>query len=361
MRWAAGVLIAVCACGGKPGSGGGPPGGGTNSNGSPDAGPPDAGPADGGADGGPSADCIGIVPSSIGTSLTFDVPIAPGKACAAASGDGDGMMVAESHDGGVSPGPSDPVTWNVFNTRGAWQGNFAGGAAIFPQTSGYQGSASGYATTWNPYGAPMAFVAVEPGAVLAPGLSGGTIAIGAASGSVVLHRIDAAGNETATLKTAAAGAPWAGAQDQGGAILAVVQSGGIARGIWFDLAHGTAGAPFDLGPASRDALARPLSGGGIAVRLDGHWTATVNPVEPALHPAPAWLADGTDFSIARGGMAYAVLQGGNVVQLVSIQGASCGSVSFSGVSSVSLGADGTVIGASGATGCTKIFWRNALR
>src|SRR5260221_5257388 len=119
MRWAAGLLIGICACGGSshvntntpP-----PDGGGGNTTpsdgGQPDAGPTDAGPADAGY----AAECIGLVPASTGAAYTFTVP--DGVTCSAATSDGTGVLVAESHDGGSE------ITWNLFDTNGQWQDNF---------------------------------------------------------------------------------------------------------------------------------------------------------------------------------------------------------------------------------------------
>ena len=127
-----------------------------------------------------------------------------------------------------------------------------------------------------------------------------------------------------------------------------------------DLAQGTAGRPFVVGAGS-SALARSLQGGGIAVQIDGRWIGIARPGQSAGQPAPSWLGSAADFAPARGGKAYALLpKTGNAVGIASLQGSSCGEVSFPGVSSVSLGVDGTVVGATGVRGCTKYVWRGAL-
>ena len=79
-----------------------------------------------------------------------------------------------------------------------------------------------------------------------------------------------------------------------------------------------------------------------------------------MHPAPAWLKDGAEVAIVRGAKAYGLI-GKNVVDIASPAGSACGPVTFGGASSVSVGVDGTVIGSSGANGCTKIFWLGALK
>ena len=367
MRWA-GVwvaMFALSACGQGAtapiviGSGDG----GSGSVVHPDAGP-DAGAGGGPNDAGPAADCTGIVPASVGTALAFDVPDSAGKICAAATCDGNGMLIAESHDAGTSPAPSDEVVWNVFDVRGTWQGNFKGGASIFPQPAGFAGYSAGFDTLWDAYGSPKNFVAVDARPVLVPGYASGTIAFGTAGTSgLTVHRVAATGSETAAGTAPVSGTFLirGGAEERSGAVVVVFEEAGGERFIWFDPALRVSLARSDLGPVVHEALARPLIGGGVAVRLDGHWAATLQPGDATVHPPPAFLGDSTDFAPARGGQAYAVWQPGrSAVELVSAAGNSCGTLTFAGVSGVSLGQDGTVIGATSA-GCTKVFWHAALK
>lgn len=363
--WAAMVL---CACGGVT-----PPGAlgpGNGSGGHPDAGGgPDAGVDAGPVDAGPAADCAGVVPASVGTALTFDVPDSAGKICTAATSDGRGMILAESHDAGTSPAPADEVGWNIFDLRGTWQGNFKGGASIFPQPSGFEGYSAGLDALWDAYGSPKTFVAVDARPILAAGYTSGTVAFGySGTSGLAVHRVDANGSESATGTTQISGSfvIQAGAEEKSSAAVVIFQAGAGERFIWFDPALSVSVAMSDLGAAAHEALARPLLGGGVAVRLDGHWAATLQPGDASAHPPPAFLTDGTDFAPARGGLAYAVWKpGSSAVGLVSTAGNACGTVSFPGVNSLSLGADGTVIGATSVgatfTGCTKIFWHAALK
>src|SRR5215470_12250666 len=101
MRWAgwAAMAIGLWACGGGGSSSGGP--GGSQSNL-----PPDGGSGDGGvpsADAGPTPDCIGIMPASLGPAYTFDVPATAGETCTASTSDGNGVVVAEVHTAGSTP------------------------------------------------------------------------------------------------------------------------------------------------------------------------------------------------------------------------------------------------------------------
>jgi hypothetical protein len=127
-----------------------------------------------------------------------------------------------------------------------------------------------------------------------------------------------------------------------------------------DLTHGTSGQPFAIGSANA-VVARPLLGGGIAVRLDSSWAGIAKPGDSTLHPAPAWLGNSSDFVPVRAGKAYALLKATNTVDLVSVQGNACGTVTFPGVSSVAIGLDGSVVGSTGQKGCTKFVWRDVLR
>ena len=356
MRWAgwaaAAALTMACGTSGPmggnapPDGGGGavlPPAGGA-SDGGPDAGPVDAG---------PPPDCLGLVPADAGPAYTFDVPSSAGLTCTAATSDGKGVIAAEAHD-------AKTTTWNEFGTNGAWNGNFGGGPEIFGQPDGFEGAFSGMVILWSESGAQQNFALVESGAVAAAAFGGaGTVAVGGSGGAIVAHRIDAAGNETGRATASIAGTPVAAADDASGAVLGILTLNGVATGIWFDPTAGTAGAPFTIG-AGTAATAKGLIGGGVAVALDGRWKATLQPNDATLHPAPAWLHDGDGFAIIRGAKAYGVPRGG-AVEVVSPKGSACGPLGFSGVGSVSIGADGTVIGSNAAASCTKVFWPGVLK
>ncbi|MFL5379962.1 MAG: hypothetical protein ACJ787_18790, partial [Myxococcales bacterium] len=84
--------------------------------------------------------------------------------------------------------------------------------------------------------------------------------------------------------------------------------------------------------------------------------------QPVANPAPAFLAANGPASVAlvRGARAYAVLPGGGTLRLYSAAGELCGSLSFPGTS-LTMGADGSVIAASGTRQCTKTVWPALLR
>src|SRR5438552_11532825 len=106
MRWAAGTVLFVLACGtagtiSTTSSGDG----GTGVTVPPADGGSDAGPVDAG----PPPDCVGLVPSKLGAAYTFDVPAPTGTACSAATSDGTGMIVARGEKN-----PDGTHRWYVF-------------------------------------------------------------------------------------------------------------------------------------------------------------------------------------------------------------------------------------------------------
>jgi hypothetical protein len=350
MRWAALALL-LCACGGSGSSGSGTV---QPDAGAPDAGLPDAGSAD---------DCTGIVPAVPSSALAFDVAAASGDTCSLSLTDGAGVIAAESHSG--TPTTQSQVTWHELDTRGIAAGSFGGGFALAPQAAGFLGlqssagsvnvrlwSGSGEIKNFAPFSSSNASVGV------APGFPGGVVMVQNGSGGLLVTSFDALSNAVKTVSgSAPAGAAvLAAAQDQAGPVLAVLSNG---QGIWTDLTAGTTGTPFSLGSGSTP-VARALIGGGVAVRMDGHWTAIVNPSNTILLPPPAWMVDGSDLAIARAGKAYAVTTGSNVISLAVGQ-TTCGSITLPGVTNAAVGIEGTVIGSSGPAGCSKVFWSKLLQ
>ncbi len=364
MRWLTmAMAMSLWACGGAREAGPSDAGAGIlgakSDAGSSDPGEVDAGNADGGADAGLSADCVGLIPSTINPPVTYDVPNSAGMTCTATTSDGKGVVIAEAHDAGVTPGLGDQVTWNIFDIRGQWQGNFRGGPSVLPQAAGFEGGVPGLAMRWDEFGNPIAFVALQWPSVVGPA-DGGVVAFESASG-MTAHRIDANGNDgaTATASIPSGFTPLAGAEDSSGAAVAVYEAAGRASFVWFDFRSGTSGAPGNFSTDAQSAVARPLIGGGVAVRLDAHWTGVVSPGSSSVAPAPSWLPDGSDFTIVLSGRGYAVWKpGSNAISIVSAQGNSCGPMTFSGMNALSVGADGTVIG---SMNCSKVSWRAALK
>jgi hypothetical protein len=347
MRWAGWPIItlAIVACGGGSHEDAG--GGGTGAT-DPDAG---AGPS--------PADCQGLMPGAIGAAFAFDV-LAPdsGNQCDAATVDGQGVVAAVARASGSTRwyefAPSYAARSGAFDTPGD----------AFAQTKGFiglWGTSPVNVALFSAYGELLNLSPTGNGAVaLGPAAVSGVVSFAAGSGSLTVRKHDAGAAEIASATIAGSFTPLSGAEDASGAVLALLGAGGTVSAAWVDLGKGTAGQPFAVASGST-ARARPLVGGGIAVQIDGRWVGVLEPGESTLRSAPRWLGDAGDFFVARGGKAYAVVpSSGNTLSVVSSQGSACGTVAFPGVSAVSVGIDGTVVGASGTTGCTKFVWRNAL-
>jgi len=345
MRWAGWLLAVWVACGGS-GSGGG---GGGSEVVTPDGGAP--------PDGGVAADCAGLVPAPPRTAIAFDVPSNANDpmTCGPSTVDAAATIAVSA------PTASHPMQWKGFGANGETGGTFDAPSLLIPQTKGFMGVSGqmSFVTLWDWYGSRA--LSGTAATSVGPAFDSGGIALSADSTSLTVTKVDAAGDGIASVTLPGAFEPRAAAQDAAGAVLALIGSGTTVSGIWVDLGKQSAGQSFAVGIASA-VRARPLLGGGVAIQLDGRWTVVAQPGDSTLRPAPAWLADSRDFIGARAGQAYAVMpKTGNTVGIVSAQGNSCGSVIFPGVTDVSVGIDGTVVGSTGTAGCTKYVWRNALR
>jgi hypothetical protein len=214
---------------------------------------------------------------------------------------------------------------------------------------------------WNQGGAEHLSDVSGDGLAVGPAWGAGVIALAASSGTLSVHKLDGTAYEiTSTLVTSSA-TPIGAAEDASGAVLALTASGTSVSGLWVDLARKAAGQPFAIGSASA-AFLRPLLGGGVALRLDGHWVGVLHPGGTTLQPAPSWIGTAADVVPVRGGNAVALVPlTGNRVEIVSPRGNSCGFVTFPGVGAVSIGVDGSAVGSTGTGGCTKLVWRNVLR
>ncbi|HZR08499.1 MAG TPA: hypothetical protein VFA79_07945 [Myxococcales bacterium] len=320
---------------------------------------PDAGSGDGGADAGVAPECAGLVPGSPGSAFTFDVlAYDNGESCDASAIDGEGVVAA------LARLNSDNTWYEFAPSYGARSGNF-GTTEVVPQRAGFiglWGTGPVSVALFTQGGEPTNPAPIGSGpVVLGPAYAGGVISLFATSTALTVRKHDAQAFEVASATVSGAFLPVAAAEDSTGTVLAITGSAGTLSGIWVDMAKQVATQPFTIATGSA-ARARPLQGGGIAVQVDGRWTGLVEPSQPGVQPPPAWLADAADFAVVRGAKAYALIpKTGTAVGIVSTQGNSCGTVAFPGVSSITVGVDGTVLGATGARGCTKFVWRNVLR
>src|SRR2546430_6271579 len=265
---------------------------------------------------------------------------AAGDACGSSTSDGSGTIAAEHHPASQSPAPGDVVEWFEFGQNGARSGTFHGSFALFPQASGFLGTyvsnSQQFLALWDEGGSMknLALLGDSSAAVatVVAGFHGGAISLRADASGLTVRRFDAEANETASATVAGSFTVRSGAEDASGSILALTGTGSVVSGMWVDMVKGTGGESFSVGSASRSVVARGLAGGGVAVQLDGHWTALLHSGDPALNPAPAWLTDGSDFALGRAGKAYAVLKPArHSIKLTYTQSNLCGPMTLAGV------------------------------
>jgi hypothetical protein len=349
---------------------------------------PDAGTigaADAGTDGGTAfADCDGIVPAALGTSVTAQVTSSSALACADATSDESGNVAAESHTPGART-----FDWEIFTSQGQHEGSArAINGDLFPQGLGFEALKT-IASAPN-------FVRIAPDGTLSHQHVVGNEPLAAhdfrawPDGLVVFNAVCPQapgafeffrfGDDGSVLARSTIPAPppngcaLAGvANAPGGITLALFytdpgRADNELVGQWFK-ADGTAMTGiFTLQTAAPvvPLTLRTLVTGDVAVQGSaGHWLGIIAANGgTVLTPPPSWLADGHDLTIVRNEKAYALIpQAGslNHLDLVSIQGNVCGTVTFPGVQSLTTGADGTVIGSAGAQGCTKTWWPALLK
>jgi hypothetical protein len=136
---------------------------------------------------------------------------------------------------------------------------------------------------------------------------------------------------------------------------------------WFE-ANGTPLTDwFDAGPdpVGGNILARPLIGGGAAVRVGDTWVATIPSGKAQVDPAPAFLQAKKDARIVLGGKAYAMIPDpgtAGTVDVVAAGGQSCGALTATtAADALSLGKDGTLIDSTGADACTLTYYPQVLK
>jgi hypothetical protein len=285
--------------------------------------------------------------------VTFDVA-SSGAACGATTIDGAGNTICRVQS-----------LWVEYLPNGTRNGTFGAPPDLFAQEVGFigvVGSAAPFTVDlWSEGGRDHFSDVTGDILALGPTSGAGVIALAATAGTLSVKKLDANGNAITSTDVTSSATPIGAAEDPSGAVLALTGSGTTVSGFWVDLTRKTAGQPFAIGTASA-VVARPLLGSGVALRLDGSWAGVLHPGETTLQPAPSWMGNAADIVSVRGGHALAVVPPtGNQVQLISPQGNSCAFVVFPGVSTVSIGVDGSAVGSTGTGNCTKLVWRNALR
>src|SRR2546428_5962949 len=213
-------------------------------------------------DGGPTADCTGLLPPPPGTAMAFDVQPGNGEVCSATAIDGEGAVAADAESSG-------PTTWFVFGTNGTRTGTFRS-PVLFAQPKGFIGLAlSGNDTLvalWDDYGVMWYPSPPSTNVMLGPAYGPGVISVSATSAQSTVRKHDAQALEIVSAMVPGAYVPRGAAEDASGAVLVLTGSGTEVSALWVDLTKGTGGRPFPIGSATA-VIARPLLGGGVAVRL----------------------------------------------------------------------------------------------
>src|SRR5207249_8775174 len=123
----------------------------------------------------------------------------------------------------------------------------------------------------------------------------------------------------------------------------------------FLIAHGAIEEP---------VLVRALIGGDAVVRIGDQWVAQIPTDWSAAGAAPGFLAvrPGFDFAIIRGERGYALVPPRSNTPLLFFtpSGSVCGLAALP-AGSLTVGADGTVLGAQPGSGCTVSWWPALLR
>jgi hypothetical protein len=367
------------------GSGGGSLDGGSG-GGSADAGSADAG---SGGGGGVAAGCEGVIPDRLGSSFTFEVPSPFSGAdfqCDSDTSDESGNIASHLVYGHTYTSQR----WHFFDSNGAHRADFYA-LDLMPQGEGFEGIfevSTGEVPLfkvglWAPDGqrtdGPTVGGEIVPNGVRA--WPNGILTLNTRCGAsgrqtITLRRFDPALKESAgvSLTSNCVGVA-AVVEDANGNRLILVHGAaedGFGNddllGSWFDFGGNTLTGWFRIASgtaAGRVDLAHALIGGGAVLRIDGAWTHFIPSGKAEVQPAPAFLLENplTDFTLVRGAKAYAVLpRSGDTSQmkLYSTSGNLCGTVSFPN-GSLTTGADGSVIAASGDRGCTKTVWPGLLR
>lgn len=377
------------ACGTISQSGGDGSGGSYGSDGGSGGSVDGGGGSSGGTDGGTvaSSDCDGIVPESIGNSFSFDVPPPSSGTmqCDSASSDEEGNLIANNR-----AEPTMSLSWELYSPRGAHIGHIDA-ASVFPQGPGWEGTywsdtnrgppspSLGY---WLPDGTlqqhddavgsdeagPQVFRSWPNGVVVAT-----QFCTAGPPGHLTVRRFDSTGHKTSSADVQYDCDFLAAVGDANGNTLLLWRSGPSISDIvgrWLDSAGNPVTPSFTVGTGvlGKDSrvLLHAVVGGGAVLAVDGVWKWFIGSGSADVSAAPDWLAShaGHDFTIVRGERAYALLPRTSgdprVMDLVSTKGNHCGSLTFP-VGGLTTGADGSVIGASGNSGCTKTVWLGLLR
>jgi hypothetical protein len=335
----------------------------------------DAGTPDAGGGGGTAASCDGIVPAQNPTGHAATIAHGPDQVCWNFTSDQQGTVAGESHGSGTP-------RWQLWSADGKQSGSCTADFGFFGQPSGFSGTVSESSSTflvrWSASCAEQkrtllggngcrgqAFFAVGGGNLVLGGCGGGAL---------TASRFDSNGNLVASGPVSEKLLDAWGIIDAQGRALVIAWPGdaiGLKShfiGRWLDTAMQPVTDWFSL-PASGDSVfLRPLIGGGAAMQASGAWVAVIGSGEAGWRGPPAWLQSHPlyDAVIVRQGRGYALIPkfgasgARDEVELFSASGDFCGAGKFQ-ADGLAVGIDGTVIGSSGAGGCTMTWWPGVLR
>jgi hypothetical protein len=278
--------------------------------------------------GGPPLSCEEIRPEGLGPSTSFITRAnAPEADCGPGTGNGAGYLAL------LNSGPFGAVAWEVVSRRGVETGGLAGGDFgyfLLPQPRGFHvvttPLSGAFLTVYSAEGRALRSIAVagrdEPLAVAADPRGGTLVArwvLGEGDTQVLtLQFYDSSGEPQASpvvVRTVPRGESPAVAAgvDVRGRVLGLWREPGEAAwvGQWLERNGSALTEPFAVGllPPEAPLLLRPLSGGGLALRIGEAWELQFPSGVPEGWPAPAWLAEnpGSDLVLIRRGRAYALV------------------------------------------------------
>lgn len=330
-----------------------------------------------------SDDCAGIVPDVTGDFVAARIAPGSGEICVEASADQAGNVAFSSRH----PTFRIRSTWTTFDSSGNRLGNFVTEQYdLVPQPRGFEAVwrdprafGGAYANRYDADGTVLnsvnrggdmcdaeIFRSSETGAV-------GVSACYARPAPALIDVYDPGGNLTASFAAGQNDTKRVVVGDEYGMNLVTFWPGtGFGYGSddfvgqWFDDTGAAVSDPFYIATgasgSARKMTLRALIGGGAVLQVNDQWIASFPSGVAEVDPPPQFLADhpGWDFYIVRGRQGYALVSRngsfGNHLPLYSAAGNRCGALDFPGVTSLSVGADGTVLGAGGADGCSKRWW-----
>ena len=321
----------------------------------------------------PSDSCAGIMPPSMGTSVSATLPF-PGsrRYCGAATSDGLGNVVH-----GVS-GMGPPV-WQAYASDGTRMARLPGMYEVAEQERGFHGIEYSDFIAQSADGTILAQQRVitpitnSVATWIFPARTGGSVVVatdfwGCPNGrtghsTVNVWRFAASGAATSVVDIGATGCPASisdvvvGVSDDRDNTFVAVRTGccGDVFGLpprrvivrWID-SGGRPLTPWTDVAAEDEIEVAPLMGGGVVLRA-GEWIASFASGSATPAVAPTFIPQYHRVAVVRGGRAYAVVPilgwaRDHAIELYSPAGTHCGTLPFPELAGLYVGHDGTLRG-----------------